>query len=210
MKWYVYVGLLLILCLILFFVFHRQITFFIVAVTGKKRVQKKLYHEAKLHDYLIISDYTMQVEENRFRNVDTILFGNKFIYVIKIIKQAGEIKIEKEDNKWRVIYNKSLTVIDNPLLENKRKINRLIQISNLPREDFKSIVVFTKTCEFDIYADENHQEFVLHENEVIPAIREIEKNIHVDIFDAKTVEQCAKQFYDYGLKSEAALKKARR
>lgn len=210
MEWYIYLVICFLIFLLLFFVFHKQITFFVVAITGKKRVQKKLYKEAKLHDYLIISDYTMQVEENRFRNVDTLLFGNKFIYVIKIVKQAGEIKIEPEDNKWRVIYNKSLSVIDNPLFENKRKMNRLIQISNLPLEDFKSIVVFTKTCQFDIYASADHQEFVLHENEVIKAIREIENTLSIDIFDPKTIEECAKKFYEYGLKSEEALKKIKR
>ena len=89
--------------------FYKQITIFIVAITGKKRIQKKLYKECKANDFLILNDIWLPMGDNKYKYIDTIIFGNKFIYIVKEIKQVGEVKISMQDQKWRVIFYNKLT-----------------------------------------------------------------------------------------------------
>ena len=84
---------------------------------GKKRIQKKLYKGCKANDLLILNDIYLPIGENRYKHIDTIIFGNKYIYITKELNQIGDVKVSLNDNKWRVINNGSLTLIDNPFFK---------------------------------------------------------------------------------------------
>ena len=105
---YISIALLIIL-LIVYICFYKQINVFIVGITGKKRIQRNLNKASKINDFLIINDIWLPIGENRYKHVDTIIFGNKYIYITSLVKQVGEVKISLDDQKWRVIYNRQLT-----------------------------------------------------------------------------------------------------
>lgn len=198
---------LLVLCLLIYLCFFRQINLFIVAITGKKRIQKNLYRSCKMYDYLILNDLYLPIGENKYKYIDTIIFGNKYIYIIKEVKQAGEIKISPDDQKWRVIYHKQLTLIDNPLIYNRKVISYLVNmVESLENKDLKNMVILTKTCQFEKVNYLNN-EFVISEKEAIKKINEIEKNSNDDILDPKEIERYCNAFYQYGLKAESEIKK---
>ena len=208
--WYYYLIAIGIILGIAYLVFHKQITFFVVAITGKRRIQRNLYKSCKANDYLILNDLYFPVDGDHLRHIDTLIFGTKFIYVIKEVKQAGEIKIGMEDASWRVVYNKQLTHIENPILKNRRIISRILQVvPGIEERDIINMVVFTKTCKFDPI-NYNNKEFVLKENEVMKAIETIEKNIDIDVFDNDEVERYAKAFYNYGIKAEEKIKERKK
>jgi hypothetical protein len=202
---YIAAGVLLIL-IILYICFYKQVNVFIVAVTGKKRIQKKLCNHCKNNDLLIINDLWLPVGEGKYKHLDTIIFGNKYIYVTRIVKQIGEIRFSLDDQKWRVIYNRQLTLIDNPFIYNRRVISSLLNaVNGIEQKDLKSLVVLTKTCTFNPI-NKNDSEFIVSEKEAIGLINQIEANSNDDIFDPHEIERYCKAFYEYGLKAEKAIK----
>ena len=159
-----------------------------------------------MNDYLIINDIWLPIEENKYKHVDTIIFGNKYIYITNLVKQVGEIKVSLDDQKWRVIFNHQLTLIDNPFVYNKRVISNLLRvIKGIETYDIKSLVILTKTCTHtpDINTD---SEFIVSEKEAINLIEQIEENSNDDIFDPHEIERYCKGFYDMGLAAEKAIK----
>ena len=74
--YYVLIALLLLLIGVII-LFRHEINIFIVAVTGKKRMQKKLYKDCKKYDYLILNKLYFKLEDNRYRKIDSLIIGNK-------------------------------------------------------------------------------------------------------------------------------------
>ena len=199
-------GAILLILLLACICFHSYVTLFIVAITGKKRMQRKLYKGCKVNDFLTISDLYVPTDENKTNHIDTIIYANKYIYIITQLAQAGEIKTSLDDNMWRVVYDKKMTTIRNPLLHNRKVISKLVTtVPNLEESDMKSIVVVSKTCTLanNINTD---KEFVVSENKAIQLILDIEKNSNEDIIDPYEIERYAKAFYEYGLKTEKLIK----
>ena len=206
------IGLIILIILILCLVFSKKINFFIVGLTSKKRVQKRMLKDCKNKDYLILNDIWLPVGNNKCKYVDTIIFGNKYIYIITIIKQAGEVTPSLKDEKWRVAFHNQssshgqLSLIDNPLNYNRRVILYITQIlQEIKKEDLKSIAVLTKTCR--IKENLNSQdEFVVLENNLIKLINEIEKKSYDDILDPNEVEKYCNILYRAGLECEKKVK----
>ena len=200
-------GAILVILLLACICFHTYVTLFIVAITGKKRMQKKLYKGCKANDFLTISDLYVPTEENKVNHIDTIIFGNKYIYIISQIAEAGEIITSLDDNMWRVVYNNKMTPVKNPLLHNKKVISKLAKtVPGLEENEMKSIVVVSKTCTLanNINTD---SEYVVTESKAMQLILDIEKNSQEDIYDPYDIERYAKAFYEYGLETEKLLKK---
>ena len=199
-------GTILLILLLAYICFHKYVTLFIVSITGKKRVEKKLFKGCKANDFLIITDLYVPVEENKMKHIDAIIFGNKYIYITSIVKNAGEVKVSLSDQKWRVIYNGGLSLINNPFIYNQKVMKKLANVvEGLNMDDMKSLVVLTKTCSIDGTSSSN-EEYVALENDAVNLILDIEKNSEEDIFDPFEIERYAKAFYDYGLECEKIRK----
>ena len=124
----------------------------------------------------------------------------------KEINQAGEVRVSLQDNKWRVIYNGSLALIDNPFLYNEKVINYLVNIvDGLEQKDLKNLVVLSKTCTIS-KTEEYENEIIATENDAINKILEFEKKSNEDIIDPFEIEKYCQAFYNEGLKAEKALK----
>ena len=199
-------GALLLILILAYVCFYKHVNLFIVSITGKKRVQKKIYKACKANDFLIINDIWLPVEENKVKHIDTIIFGNKYIYITSIVKQAGDVKVSLNDQKWRVIYNGELTLIDNPFIYNQKIMRKLANVvEGLQLSDMKSLVILTKTCKIDGTSSSN-QEYVALENDAVNLISQLEDNSEEDIFDPFEIERYAKAFYNYGLECEKQIK----
>ena len=202
-------GALLLILLIAYICFYKQVILFIVSITGKKRIQKKLYKGCKINDLLIINDIYLPIGENKYKHIDTIIFGNKYIYITRQINQVGDVKVSLEDSKWRVINNNNLTIIDNPFLYNKKVINYLINIvSGLESNDLRNLVVASKACSLSNNT-KFENEIIVSENEAIKTILEYERKSKDDIIDPMEIERYCQAFYQQGLKAEEVLKNRR-
>ena len=187
-------GSFILILILAYICFHNYVNLFVVAITGKKRVERKLYKGCKENDFLII------------KHLDAIIFGNKYIYIVSIVKNAGEVKVSLTDQKWRIVYNNELSLINNPFVYNEKVMHKLADVvEGLEYSDMKSLVVLTKTCSMD-KASNSNKEFIALENDAINLILDVEKNSDEDIIDPFEIERYAKAFYDYGLECEKKMK----
>ena len=126
------------------------------------------------------NDIYLPIGDNKYKYIDTIIFGNKFVYITKEINQAGEVRVSLQDNKWRVIYNGSLALIDNPFLYNEKVINYLVNIvDGLEQKDLKNLVVLSKTCTIS-KTEEYENEIIATENDAINKIFDDYLNVDSD------------------------------
>ena len=201
----VIVFVLLLCCL-----FHRQIRVFYIGLTKHKRIQKNLFKECKSENFLIINDILIQVNEDKFRHADTIIFGNKYIYVVKEVIFLGRLEGFRQDEKWRLYYKDKLEHVRNPFLENEKKIIRIANVSNLPLGHFKSIVALADSITIGKIDLEGKNEFLCMENEVISSIKWIEKESSEAPMDEKEIERIANELYRHGLNSEKLVKQSKK
>ena len=207
MKFYIYVIIAVILFLLLVYLcFARQINTFIVTKQGKKRIQKKLYNACKLENYLIMSDLHLNIDENRYKRVDTIIIGNKYIYITKELLNKGKIIVTENDLKWRIINNDNLINIDNPFLYNDRIINRIHDV--MKKLDHNRIINLVVTSYMSTIEEKNksHIGYVISENDVIDFIKDFEDKSPLTEMDDKTQENIAMDFYNAGMKNEKIIK----
>ena len=199
-------GSFILILILAYICFHNYVNLFVVAITGKKRVERKLYKGCKENDFLIITDLYVPVEESKMKHLDAIIFGNKYIYIVSIVKNSGEVKVSLTDQKWRIVYNNELSLINNPFVYNEKVMHKLADVvEGLEYSDMKSLVVLTKTCSMD-KASSSNKEFIALENDAINLILDVEKNSDEDIIDPFEIERYAKAFYDYGLECEKKIK----
>ena len=196
------IGVLALIIIILSICFRKQIDLFVAKLLGKSRMQKKLYKACKLNDYLIINEIILPVNATQYKKIDTIIFGNKYIYIIKEVDDIGEIKIEIEDSKWRLISNKKLKLINNPFIDNRKIIKNLVSIvNNIEEKNLKNIVIINQNSTFN-NVKTNDNEFIVFENEAINLIKQIEDNSPEQPISPKDIEKLCNAFYEQGLIAE--------
>ncbi len=204
--WWIIFVVIAILFILLLCLFNKQIRVFYIGLTKHRRIQKNLYQACKSQNYLIINDILIQVNEEKFRHVDTIIIGNKFVYVVKEAIWLGKIEGFRQDEKWRLYYKNTLDHVRNPFIENEKKMNRIAKVLPLPVDRFINIVVLADSVQMDHLDLNNENEFLCKEEEVILTINWIEKNSSKTSWSNQEVEQMANLLYEHGLNSEKLLK----
>ena len=205
--WKIIILIIIGILLLLFCLFFKQIRVFYIGITRHRRIQRNLYKACKKENYLILNDILIQVNEDKFRHADTIIFGDKYIYVVKEAIWLGKIEGFREDEKWRLYYKNTLDHVKNPFLENEKKIRRIANVTNLSLDNFKSIVALAKTVEVGNIKIDGKNEFMCMEDEVIASIKWIEKESKEDKYDPQEVEKYANLLYQHGLNSEKKVKR---
>ena len=205
--WKIIILIIIGILLLLFCLLFKQIRVFYIGITRHRRIQRNLYKACKKENYLILNDILIQVNEDKFRHADTIIFGDKYIYVVKEAIWLGKIEGFREDEKWRLYYKNTLDHVKNPFLENEKKIRRIANVTNLSLDNFKSIVALAKTVEVGNIKIEGKNEFMCMEDEVIASIKWIEKESKEDKYDPQEVEKYANLLYQHGLNSEKKVKR---
>lgn len=115
-------------------------------------------------DFYLINAWSREAidPEGQGIHVDHLLFGNKFIYVIKDRYYQGAISGKAYDPSWvHYIGRKKKRNFDNPLLLNKVRADRLAMLSGLDRKYFISIVLVNDDCLVVPFENEGEESFLV-------------------------------------------------
>lgn len=138
----VILGLLLVL-IVLFPFIKRKYIF----KNFRKVYYKKINSIVLDNDYLLINDLTLNDREGKICTIDHLIFANKYIYVVKDRYYRGGISGEVNDNVW-FFYGKQgkKEEFENPMNVNKKRVEKLANITHFDKDYFISIVLINNDC----------------------------------------------------------------
>lgn len=132
--------------LVLFFLIRKKL----IRDNFKKYSAKLVYNIALDNDFYLINDLLLPLNDEEHMHIDHLLFGEKYIYLISSRKYSYQVKGGEYDNSWVYLNNKKIPeFIDNPVLMNKKRIEKLSMITNIKLDYIIGIVLTNDEAYFD-------------------------------------------------------------
>lgn len=167
-------GLILIGLVVL--LIHLAITNYLLKKNIVKVYFKTVNKVALYHDYYLINNLKLRYDNNTFFKYDHVLFADKYIYVIKDVYYKGELVGERSDASWRLIRKKDNKeqIVNNPILENEKLVDRLSNRTQLDRDVFISIVLVNDECYILNLDNTVSNSYIINRNDFHNLIKAIE------------------------------------
>ena len=157
---------------------------------------KRLYKIAMDRDYYLINDFLFKIDDSHVGRIDHILFADKYIYIMTDSYFNGDI-IGKEDDKSVIVLGRDGKKYydDNPLITNKKLINKLSLITGINPALIIGICIINDNCRYGIQTS-SKSFYYIHSNKLKALIKAIESRPVENINDAqlaKAVQSIAKE-----------------
>lgn len=148
---------------------------------------KFVYHIALYGDYYLINKMNLPVDSDHTAHIDHILFGEKYIYVIKDKYYKGSLSGKENDESW--VYfpddRRKSRYIDNPLKVNRQRTEKLSLFTGLSEDLFISVVVVNNDCLLDKAESVSRRDYVVQIGKLNKLIEAIESRQVPKINDAQ-------------------------
>jgi len=123
---------------------------------GEQLVIENLKNNFNFESYHLINNITIPTSDGGTTQIDHVLVSPYGIFVIETKDYSGWIFGSKTNRKWTQSFPNSKFQFQNPLHQNTKHISELCkQFDFLPRDTFKSVVVFTERSEFKSRVPDN-------------------------------------------------------
>ncbi|HJJ30875.1 MAG TPA: NERD domain-containing protein [Methanocorpusculum sp.] len=110
-----------------------------VDVLLKRRDTIPAHHRTLKNLYVPYGDGTKRLSE-----IDNVVISETGIYVFECKNYSGTILGKKDEREWSVVYdNGDLKKFYSPILQNKGHIRSLSDILGIPKDIFRSVIVFS-------------------------------------------------------------------
>jgi len=160
---------------------------------------RMIYKIALDYDFYLINQFGLVREENAIKTIDHILFGSKWIYVIKDCCYFGAILAKENDASWiHYISKKKKRYIDNPLKTNAENLNQLSMITQIDKNMLISIVVINDDCHIEPFERTSKTNFFVPRNQLPKLIKALE-NQEVESIDEVALDRAVKDIYRLNL-----------
>lgn len=155
----------------------------------QKIYYKKIRQIADINDYYLINNLVIKNNNQLVCRIDHVLFGDKYIYVIKDRFYRGAISGNKEDNTWLFYSNDGKKFeMENPMQVNEKRLEKLSLITQIDPSFFISIVLINDNCVIKNASDLNKEDsFIVPKKSLKKVIKTIEKR-NVKNMDQKQLE----------------------
>jgi len=118
---------------------------------ARKMFGRKLYRLANINDYYLINVLKIETNDHSSFEVDHVMFGNKYIYLVKDFYQEGTLCGKMNDNSFFV--RERNQYVDNPLVIAKEQVRKLAMVLNYDESLFIPIVLVNDACVFESYKE---------------------------------------------------------
>ena len=156
---------------------------------------KKVYRVALDHDYFLINQFVFKVDNSKVANVDHILFGGKYIYVITSMYYQGDLVGKYHDKSLIFISHKGKKCYtDNPYNQVKFLASKLSSSTGIDPSLMIGIVLINDDCKVEVQSD-SKQFYVIQRKRLPSLIKAIESRPVETINEtqlAKAVQSIAK------------------
>ena len=157
---------------------------------------KRIYRVALDHDYFLINQFVFKIDSSKVANVDHILFGNKYIYVLSSKYYQGDLVGKYNDKSLIFISHRGKKCYtDNPYNQVKFLASKLSSSTGVDPSLMIGIVLVNDDCKVAVESDS--KQFYIIQRKRFPAlIKAIESRPVAEINQnqlAKAVQSIAKQ-----------------
>ena len=139
---------------------------------------KTIYQLAMDNDYFLINDFSFRTDANSEVTIDHILFGNRYIFCLKDVRYQGVIQGHENDQIWFFYPNgsrKRKEQIQNPLIDNRKRVEKLSLLIGADKTFFISIVLFNNDCYIEDVKTTSRCEYIRNVKEFKRLIAAVEK-----------------------------------
>lgn len=179
------------------FIFKDSVEEIYVGIAKNYRIKLQLKKFVEINDYLYLSKVVLRVAEREYVNIDHIIIGDRFIYVIATKFYYGYVNGKDIDAKWVVSDGATTNIVNNPFYANEVKIDYLSRIMKISRDKFVNIVMLAKTAVVDNIEINADYYRLTNEKNIYTEIKKYEEDQRFNIFDPNDLEQIAQNLYDY-------------
>jgi hypothetical protein len=158
-----------------------------------------VYQIALDHDFYLINRFGLLRDGRDIKTIDHILFGAKWIYVIKDCCYFGAISAKENDASWiHYLSKKKKRYIDNPLKVNAEKLNQLAMITQIDKNMLISIVVINDDCHVEPFERTSKTNFFVQRSKLHKLIKALE-NQEVVAINEEGLSLAVKEIYRLNL-----------
>ncbi len=169
-----------------------------LVVTGVKRrlvphFGKRIYHLALYNDYYLINEVKVPLDEASEAHIDHLMFGEKYIYVIKDRFYDGALTGKEADINWMYYqrFARGGKYIANPFIINRIRLEKLALVTGLDPHLFINLIVVNDSCLLDDINTADQTTFIVK-------IRKLEKLIKA--LEARDIESINPDQLDMAVK----------
>ena len=173
---FILLAILLILfvtAFVMFLIFLRKMD----EMTFKNLCSKKVKGFARRNKLLAIEKLNVLNYAREKVNIDHVIFGKKYIYIITDFLYKGFIKGELTDNSW--VYRNTTTkkneYSDNLSKVSDKNIQEFVGILGINSDPIVSICLVPNECDFAIRELGNDKKMVVHYSSLNRKIKELEE-----------------------------------
>ena len=157
---------------------------------------KRVYKVALENDYFLINQFLFKIDSSKLANVDHILFGNKYIYVISSKYYQGDLIGKYHDKSLIFISHRGKKCYtDNPYNQVKNLASKLSSSTGIDASLMIGIILVNDDCKVAVQSD-SKQFYIIQRKRFASLIKAIESRPVGEINQAqlqKAVQSIAKQ-----------------
>lgn len=173
---FVILAILLVL-VVLYIIFHKRIFDSYIKNNYVKYYGRKTYKIARDNDYYLINEISLENHDNSTVDINHLLFGNKYLYVISDYYFKGNLKAKEVDNSWvfKPLEKEEKIKYVNNLINKSRQLTKdLSSVTSLDEHLFIPIVVINQDCVIEEYVHSENSPFLVRINQLAKLIETIE------------------------------------
>ena len=157
---------------------------------------KRVYKVALENDYFLINQFLFKIDSSKLANVDHILFGNKYIYVISSKYYQGDLIGKYHDKSLIFISHRGKKCYtDNPYNQVKNLASKLSSSTGIDASLMIGIILVNDDCKVAVQSD-SKQFYIIQRKRFASLIKAIESRPVGEINQVqlqKAVQSIAKQ-----------------
>ena len=157
---------------------------------------KRIYHIALYNDFYLINQVRVPLDDANEAHIDHLLFGEKFIYVIKDRYYDGALSGQARDVNWMFYPNLSRRgkYISNPFLINRVRIDKLALVTGLDPHLFVNIIVVNDRCLLDDIISDDDYTYIVKLAKLEKLIKAIESR-DIPVINEQQLDAAVKDIY---------------
>ena len=180
--------------LLLFLLFFSPVKRYLYKRHTVRMYYKTISRIAEDRDFYLINDFKSTTGSDETFHIDHLLVGNKYIYCIRDRYYPGALSAQPEDKSWIYYKRKTAQYIDNPMLKNVVRTERLSLITGIPRDIFVSIVLINDDCYLSPFENDGGNSFLITLKTLPQLIAILEGREDVEPLDEWEVQRVVADF----------------